>query len=310
VAYKNATQDCLNGLAPKVQSFMNGDISEEEWQRVWTCTLGALDTFQRFVDGSDPRGYTQADLKALVGQFLVTDREVSDSLIQALMELKASVAGGDVQLVTYGEINFLKTLLTRFQEESGPLIPLLKARKQNPTPEGVIQLADAIGVMADRLASVIENPANRDFSRESAEVLVRELERMNLLRIPSDTIGLGFAGKRLFFSGASNAIEGGTWAEFVRTGARVGGLMVAVKSLDSTIDKLDFRNEVAKRVYALLVEAIDRHGGLLGICRRDGDTRVGTAVASCRARCAASASSRACSSSAAARRWKTAAAST
>lgn len=269
-------KDCMNDLAPKITRFMDGDLPESEWNGVWDCTNESLDTFVRFIDGSTPEGYTSHDVKMLLSNFLITNREVSDDLVSGLLSLKASIAGGDPGVVTRKQIDFLKELLQQVKRESGVLLPLLKARKSDPTPANLIRLGDAIAALGSKIADTVDRGGNRDFPREEADKLVNELERMNVAIIPREWIPVAFAAKQFLFAGSSASIEGPIWGELIRTGSKAGGLALAVQTLSMSAvtsrsqDNLDFRNDIAARVYSILSDGLSRHGGEVSLDVLDG----------------------------------------
>ncbi len=261
---------CMNSLGTRIQSFIKGDISEDDWGGVFDCTIDSLNTFQKFIDTGSSQGYTREDLRMLISRFLVTDREVTDDLMSALLSLKASLAGGDSEIVTFAQVDFLKQVLVQFKKDSMTLIPLLKARDQYPTPENMIALADAIKELGNKLATVISTGGNKDFPRSEADKLVAELARMNVITIDPQWVGIGFTGKRLFFAGSSDAIEGPVWGDVIRLATSAGGLFLGIEAVGTdnvpvtaTTDRLDFRDEIAARVFDMLSSAVENHGGVI-----------------------------------------------
>ncbi len=257
---------CMNQLKTRIESYIKGDISEEDWGGVFDCTLDSLNTFQKFIDTGNPAGFTREDLRLLVSRFLVTDREVTDDLMSSLLSLKASLAGGDSEIVTFEQIEFLKTVLKQFKTDSMTLIPLLKARDRYPTPENMMALADAVKELGDKFAGMVSNGSNRDFPRSEAEKLVRELERMGVATIDPEFLQIGFAAKRLLFAGSSDAIEGEIWGDVIRMGASAYGLFLGIKAVGidavpvtADSDRLDFRDQVAARVYDIVSSAVTNH---------------------------------------------------
>src|SRR3954470_18948175 len=92
---------CLNDIGPRVQKFVNGDISEAEWGATCDCAIDSLGQFKKFVHGSGPDDtYTQADISGFLANFLLTTYPNNAKLVSSGFELKAALVGGSRDFAT------------------------------------------------------------------------------------------------------------------------------------------------------------------------------------------------------------------
>lgn len=219
---------CLNELGTRFSRYLQGEIGETEWSATFDCATSSLEMFRSYVRGSIPGGYTREDMRAFVQNFMVTERgAVSDDLIRSAFELKASLLGGNSEILSYAEFSVLTEYLRLMQRESITLLPHLSNRLKAPTPANLITLADQIERSANRLADGIRTEHNPDFTQASAQTLVNELARLFDWPLrPDAALWLG-AGKSLFISGRSDAMEGALWPRALRMLGALGGPALA-----------------------------------------------------------------------------------
>ncbi|MBL7713858.1 MAG: hypothetical protein JNL01_00230 [Bdellovibrionales bacterium] len=265
ITFNSPAAGCINDLGKKMDEFQVGDVDPEGWDSAFDCTQSALDQFQKFVVGSVENAYTESDLKNLVTNFLVTNRPISEQLISSLLKLKASVIGGPEDRATRAEVERLKDLLGVLKKETRKLIPLLRSRARTPNAADLIQLADAIEQVGGTLAAEIGTSGRRNFSVEDAETLFTELEKAGMGNFPLEWLRAVYAGKNLLFGGGTQTIEGSSWSTILAVGAKAGGLALAMMSLkeDPSKDQMDFRSDLSERFRTILLDAVNRHAGVL-----------------------------------------------
>jgi hypothetical protein len=259
---------CYDQLGPRVRRYFNGDIEEMEWLATFDCVKDQITFFRKYVRGAEPGGYNQPDIAALIRKFLIANRPVSDAFVASIFDLKASVFGGQQVVITHADLDEFLRLNEVLRQESLKLLPHLKARRQNPSGENLMLLADAIGKFGQGLAGYLERlDGTIGVRKESFLPFARELLTINggdptLV----DQYGDFVRNLKVVISGGSpEVIEKDAWSVLVREGAAFGGLLYAYRDMEdqsfvAAEDQDQFLIDLAKRAEIAMNRVIARHG--------------------------------------------------
>src|SRR4051812_28903321 len=83
---------CLDHAGERLDRYLTGDISADEWAHSFDCTMESLRMLDRF--SATGGNYTPANFQTLVSSLLITDTEVPADFMPAVFELKSALLGG------------------------------------------------------------------------------------------------------------------------------------------------------------------------------------------------------------------------
>ncbi len=269
--YFSENAGCLNDFGPKASRYLQGDISEPEWSASCGCTIESLRLFQRYIRGTPENGYTPEDIRAFVGRFLITDREVRLELVRSIFEFKASLLGGDAAVLTRAELQKLVDILESARRSSQSLLPHLYRLAREPSSQELLDFADALTLALRMVAENLRSEGYPAFDRAAGDRLLSELAILFRWENPAEfTLWTG-ALKGVLIGGSADSIEGAEWAKTVEVAGRLGGPMIALLALDLGSKRLD-RAVLAKlldNAKSVLLERLHEQGGSVSYERLD-----------------------------------------
>jgi hypothetical protein len=263
---------CLNELGSTVDLYITGEASETKVGETWDCVIDSMDMFRRFVKGSDDDGssYTPQDMRALISNYLVTDREIPFSLIQAGFSLKASMFGGSAERISPKEFDRVLALVKVMKKESVGILPNIRHYNRSRDHKGLLDFADALIRASGNFQSALQVEGNLPFPKEHAQVLVNDLGRLFGWDFPHEIVNFAFAAKTLMMGGTSNQIENWAWPRLFRLGGNFSGVLLGIFSAElypkkDTAEGIRYFLELGRRIQAALHETLDYHGGALHV---------------------------------------------
>lgn len=226
---------CFDQLSDRVKRYFNGEIEESEWEATFVCVDSQINYFRKYVRGESSDGFNPADIGDLIRRFLITNRTVSDSFVVSVFDLKASVFGGTNAKITHAQIDEFMVFSKVLKRESLLLIPALRARRVNPTPESFLQLTTALEVFGTNLSGYVSGLKGAiDVPKASSLSFIREL----ILIHGGDATLVDKYGdfahhlKVVIAGGDSEKIERQAWPHLIRAAADLGGLFLAFTDED------------------------------------------------------------------------------
>ncbi|WP_413584593.1 hypothetical protein [Bdellovibrio sp. HCB274] len=111
-AHEYAGASCLSDTSSAMRDFIAGEAKDGEINALWSCLGGAVQSFQRYVRGSDKSRYTSQELATFIEKNFMDQTKsphISKELQLEFMKLKQLFLGGNVEFLTQKE-------LTRLQE--------------------------------------------------------------------------------------------------------------------------------------------------------------------------------------------------
>ncbi len=266
-AEKTLAQDtgaCLDELGPLAEEYLAGSVNEGKWRATWDCVDETIDMFKKFVKGSEAAGYSSEDIRFLMQKFLFSRNKVTSAFVNGALAVKASLFGGKGENVTNVELDRFRELARFLKEETTALIPHLRNRKTNPTPENMRSFADAVDSFGTHLADYLNTSGNPKLTTEMAIQFLTELSAVSL---KSDPKGVQqwtrflVELKVLLLSGATDGISGADWAKILKFGFRTGGAIIAY--LDMGGDDPLFQLEMIERIQNILKTSLNEQNGML-----------------------------------------------
>ncbi|MGE0614820.1 MAG: hypothetical protein AB7P04_04200 [Bacteriovoracia bacterium] len=261
---------CLNELGPRFERYMRGDVSREEWDETWDCTIDSLELFIKFVSEGSAQGYTQGDILSFVRKVLVTNVPVSNELVAATFKLKASLLGGSDEVLKKDELRVFVGFLRVAKVETMKLLPALVQLKSGATPQAMLALSTGIQSMGINLANAIKTNDNPIFPNWALGVFLDELGKVFKWKLTYELMKPVLAIKTTLIGGKDSGIEGIMWPRFIRKAADLGGPVVALLNVDKKLatgpnEYGEFLIDVVKKIQASLDESLGYHGGALTI---------------------------------------------
>lgn len=253
---------CLNQFGKQFETYLVGDVTASDWETTWGCVDATLTQFRTFTRGSDPDGYTVSDIKMLLESFLLTNKTISDSFVESNLELKASLIGGSPRVLSYGEVDRLRDLLSLVKKETSGLIPFMKARKLGNQKDALIRLSLAVETSGRRIGSFFEGRALHTLPKAKMKTLLTELKSIFGWNIPVDLVDAIFAAKEAVLSGSSESIEGGVWSKAFQVGGTAAGTLLALKGYQAD-SKIDLMTDLIRAHEAMTFQVLAWQGGSL-----------------------------------------------
>ena len=254
---------CLNNVGPQIKNYVSGSVSQSDWGTTFDCVSSAVTLFKNFVQGSDPKGFTQSDIQILVSRFLITNKSIPPEFIAAVFDLKASIYGGTADILTYDELDQFLAVQDILKTQTTNLIPFLAAKASLPNRGNIVALADAIKNTGAAIANQLNTASNPPMTRAALSNFFNELGKMQDWVRPTDEwVAFLAQAKVLLISGSDQQITGAEWPLLISTLASYGGPLLAIQAaLNSSANHLTAPNEGGQ----LLLDGATRLHDALGM---------------------------------------------
>jgi hypothetical protein len=134
---------CLNGAVSKVTQYLHGNSSDQEISNVFDCAQQSLALFEgstKGTSGATAGQYSSAELKKFLETYYLNGFHISDSLMSEIMELKATLIGGDNQTLTPNDLDQAQKLMKQLKTVSVSMVPYIS--RLNPTDISGMSKAD------------------------------------------------------------------------------------------------------------------------------------------------------------------------
>jgi hypothetical protein len=259
---------CFDQLGDRVKRYFDGSIENAEWQDTFDCVNDQVTFFKKYVRGNSPDGYNQSDIAALVRQFLITSRPLSDAFIASIFDIKASVFGGTAGIITPKELDEFLALSQTLRVETTKLLPALQAKHRSPNGPNLLALSDGLGVFGGNLATYLKTlKGTIAVRKESFLPFVREIIELH----GGDPTLVDRYGdfvrnlKVVVTGGTADVIEPSTWPAIIQQGSSFAGLLLAYRDMEDQIftapgDKDQFQIDIARRAQIAINRVIALHG--------------------------------------------------
>ena len=141
---------CLSSVLPTMSHFMDGSASPSQVGQIWDCFGTALDTFQKFYVGENPKYYKANEVKIFFERyFLDANVKISPALLLEIMHLKQIFVGGEEGTLTKAEVKKLIAFSGSIKRISLKLLPYMKVYAQKWNIQAEVNLDDESGYFED-----------------------------------------------------------------------------------------------------------------------------------------------------------------
>ena len=261
---------CLDNLGPQFNKYVDGEISPFEWEETFKCMDNTLNTFTQFVAGNDPEGYNQADVKALTEQFIITQKPVTLNFVRSVFELKSSLFGGKVTVITKGEIAEVRRILTEIRVSSTKLIPHLWNRKHKPEAQNMREFIGAVQLFGAEVARTLNTEKNPTLTKESVAQFLDELSKISFSENKKDLKAWAefiTEIKVTLIGGDTGGIGPRDWKPLLTLGTELGASLAAYFTMNPSkpnegfVEDNLFTSEVVYFVRDTLKRQMEQQGG-------------------------------------------------
>lgn len=226
-------KDCLEDFSITIDKYVLGQLSVEQVEEFWTCTSTSVDTFIKYVNGSEKDIYNAKELRQFFHKYFLGDTKISDELLEEAMTIKRLFLGGNSKQVTRGELFRTKDLVLKLRKMSLRLQPHIKILSlNNKTADGRLlapeetqfnQATNSLEVVFEQLGSLIAwNEIEYSFSN-----LNRFLTEMYKLsedresRSKAEFVPVLAKAKVLIMGSSDEYVSSHEWAGLLEAGSKV-----------------------------------------------------------------------------------------
>jgi hypothetical protein len=117
---------CLKEFPKTLSSLSDANGNKEDVQKSFGCIEDALLYFEEHTTGSFANAYSGEDFRKFFGKYFLKENNITPSLMNELMVLKAALVGGRSDVVTKDEVIKLSKVLGVVKEEIIRLLPYQK----------------------------------------------------------------------------------------------------------------------------------------------------------------------------------------
>ncbi|UYL07657.1 hypothetical protein B9G69_011425 [Bdellovibrio sp. SKB1291214] len=128
-AHEYAGASCLSNTSSVMREFVEGRAKEADINALWGCLGGAVQSFQRYVRGSDKSRYTSQELATFIEKNFLDQTKgakISPELQLEFMKLKQLFLGGNVNYITQKELTGLQDVFALLKGITVRLNPYMK----------------------------------------------------------------------------------------------------------------------------------------------------------------------------------------
>jgi hypothetical protein len=257
---------CLNKMGEQFRRFAKGDIESGEWEGTWDCATDSLGVYKRFVQGSDPQGYTPEDMHAFLSRYLYAGTPISLELVQASFKLKQSLFGGTDNVLTMDELDQFIKMLKIGRDTTVRLLPYFQKQQYFKSVEEYKKFDQAFVQMGIDIGKGLNTANNPSLTFETAKTIARELSAIFHWEIPDDFEKSIAAVKNLMMAGDQTQLEASRWPEVFELITSYVAPLVAWKGMTwsdfpNTSAGGDFLVEIWETIKTSIGKTINHHGG-------------------------------------------------
>jgi hypothetical protein len=128
-AHEYAGAACLSHTSSVMREFIEGNAKEGDLNALWGCLGGAVQSFQRYVRGSDKSRYTSQELATFIEKNYLDQTKgakISPELQLEFMKLKQLFLGGNVSYITQKELTSMQDVFSMLNGITVRMNPYMK----------------------------------------------------------------------------------------------------------------------------------------------------------------------------------------
>jgi hypothetical protein len=146
ISIGGGTTQCLDGSIDKISQYLHGQSSAAEISALFDCATNALQLFENETTGTVPGQYSAAELQKFLERYFLNNFRMSDTLMAEIMQLKATLIGGDTQTLSRADLERAQALMQELKTLSVSMIPYIP--RLNPTDIAGLSQFDLDGAIA------------------------------------------------------------------------------------------------------------------------------------------------------------------
>jgi len=258
----NQNTGCLDELGPLVSSFFKGEADPVVWRQSWTCVDDTLETFTQYVAGSTAGGYTPEDVQILITRFIITGKPITPEFLKGLFALKATLFGGNEQVLSRTEIQRFRKLALFLRDESTVLIPQIWNLKNSPTPANLSRFVGVTEAFGQKLFEELQIDSYSALQRESLITFLVELSKFDVPMEPTQArewVEFATEIKVFLFRGEPVRIAASEMREVLRLAFRLGSRILSIGALEQR--DVGFQLDAAHYLREELLRTVARWNG-------------------------------------------------
>lgn len=254
---------CLENSGELFEQYLDGVVDPQEWSGFWDCTIDAIELMKEFVQGSQETGYTSDDLYYLADALLSQDTTLSEGFIRSLLPVKASLFGGQVEVLEFSDLDKISLLLNTLKRETLLLLPHMHQRIHLPTQKNLLEFSSALEMAMRSIAIHFENQRNPDLTRSQILALIEELKVSFELDLENSLVDLFLSLKSLSVGGKTQAISSQEWPSLFTSSGQFLGIVMAFSAarfdeMDDLADLSRFLSDLSERATQALGRSLAR----------------------------------------------------
>lgn len=251
---------CLDSMPSQLAALAQGTVtSDEQAAAPFNCVDRALETFSTLTRGENSEYYHSEELRLFLNRYFLNGRQVSRGLMNAAMETKAAILGGNGDRISRQDLSHLRDFMRTLKTEAIRLravLPLFMGGR-NLSPEQSAAVTPLLVQSADNLGRDLEISTGR-YTFAQLDNLFAQLNQFihsnsaeaaetSALAMAGKCVPLMAGAKALIFGTEGSEIRANEWRTLLRVGAH---LAVAYITYANGPRQLDWISEPGVRVVA------------------------------------------------------------
>lgn len=257
---------CIDNMADDVENYLVGQLHDNQVRRFWHCQKQALNAFYVSTQGQVADRHSSEELRNFFQSYFARHVQISERLMNEILELKSLMVGGDAHSITKAEMGKALQLFGHLEDltlKLRPHIPvfrefLISANRQSMAQDQLAQALAAFNEFGQGLTAIIQ--ANgKSYSLKNLEALINEVDALvvqtegkSQLRELLPYLPLLEQSKAILLDSPSDTIGGNEWSLL---GKKVASILRFLLLGENYIQQLKKSGEVDPSVItAMLTE--------------------------------------------------------
>jgi len=229
IEVKSADQSrqCLSEVPVVLRQYFSGEGQVSDTEKVFDCLSQTIDLFSDRVRSSSVRdGYSKEELLGFIDTYVMSKKKMDPEFLNLIMRFKASLIGGQPDVVTHAELERLKQILLTLRHSAAEMRPYanwyaLRPRlvsRSLPEIENFNSASERLVVLAKDLSRHFAGNPKVEISLGDVEALILKLDGSQAWLKYSGVAG---AVKQVLVSPPARSIRSHEWSRIAVVSARL-----------------------------------------------------------------------------------------